>query len=75
MQEPMKLKTEDGTAEPMPLSDIQINNERISRQTIWLKRLVYILFLAIILATLTFWWIIWKVLSSGTVNHYIAACV
>ena len=64
MDEPMKLKTKNGIAEPMPQSDLQWNN-----------RLLTGLLVIMIFWTLIFLWAVWKVLSTGAVNNYIAACV
>ncbi len=62
--EPMNIKTKNGIAEPMPLSDIQRNNRILLSLTI----AVYIM-IAIVL------WGIWKVISTGAINNYIAQCV
>ncbi len=67
----MKIKTKKGIAEPMPLSDLQRYND--ARELLKLAIIVF--------GVLGFWllllisWIIWKVLSSGAINNYIAACV
>ncbi len=62
--EQMNIKTKDGIAEPLPLSDIQRNNRILTALTI----AVYTMLVIVL-------WVIWKVLSTGAVNTYISHCV
>jgi|OM-RGC.v1.035383217 phage shock protein PspC (stress-responsive transcriptional regulator) len=67
----MKIRTNAGIAEGMPLSDAQRYDKavKIIKLAIAVFGSLGLWFLAILI------WIIWKVLSSGAVNNYIASCV
>ncbi len=60
----MKIITPAGIAEPMPLSDLQMNN-----------RILLTLTMAVWMIIVIAIWVIWKVISTGAVNNYIASCV
>lgn len=56
----MKIKTKDGIAEPLPLSDIQINNR-------WLKVIGFTMFLFFIYLI----WLTYYIISNNVVNNII----
>ena len=60
----MNLKTKNGLAEPMPLSDIQENNR-------WLKAVavILLLFFAYLI------WLTYYVIANNVLNNVVARCV
>ena len=64
MEKPMTIKTNDGIAEGMPLSDIQINNKMLKGFLI----LGIIIFAYVLFMT-------WYIIHFGVVNNIVARCV
>ena len=57
------------------VSDMEQYNQRLSHLSIWIKVGVVIFGILGLWALLIITWVIWKVISSGAVNNYIARCV
>tara|TARA_R100001530_G_C4234841_1_gene133681 strand:- start:266 stop:448 length:183 start_codon:yes stop_codon:yes gene_type:complete len=60
----MKLKTDDGIAEPMPLSDIQRNNRILTALGLILSGFFFYLF-----------WLTYYVIKNNVLNNIVANCV
>ena len=60
----MKLKTDDGIAEPMPLSDIQRNNRILTALGLILLGFFFYLF-----------WLTYYVIKNNVLNNIVASCV
>lgn len=60
----MKIKTQDGISEAMPLSDIQVNN-RMLKSISWI---MFFFFIYLI-------WLTYYVISRNVVNNIVARCL
>ncbi|MEK6882253.1 MAG: hypothetical protein AABY22_21725 [Nanoarchaeota archaeon] len=60
----MKIITKDGVAEPLFLSDIQINNR-------WLKALAVTMFLFFVYVI----WLTYYIIQNNVLNNIVARCI
>ena len=67
----MKIQTEEGIAESLPLSDIQQN-------TFWVKVLVYVVAILTLLGWSFFIYLLWVtmyIIENDVINNVVAKCV
>ena len=64
----MKIKTNDGIAEAMPLSDIQKNNKL-------LKLLIFVIGILGSLSLIYIFWLTNYIISNNVLNNIVANCI
>ena len=75
MKEEMRIKTNEGIGEPMSMTDLQRNNILLEKYNKISERYYRMILAFLVAFVVLIVWIIWKILSTGAVNNFIASCV
>lgn len=71
----MEIRTEDGIAKPMPLSDLQQYNKRLEYHSKVLRFGIVIGGLLGTMFLIVLMWVIWYTIYNNVLNNIVARCV